>query len=61
MKKEQTKQKNFRLPESLIKDLELVTEKLPDTQTDIVVSGVRARVNKLKRRIAQRQAAEVSV
>lgn len=59
MKREKTKQKNFRLPESLIADLELVTEELPDTTlTDIAVTGIGARVRTLKKRIEQKKEAE---
>jgi hypothetical protein len=62
MKREKTKQKNFRLTESLIEDLEKVTDELPGTTlTDIAVTGIGARVRTLKKRIEQRKESEGAV
>lgn len=48
MSKEKTKQANFRLPESLLDDLQKLAEQTPHSQTDIVTKGVRQQVRRLK-------------
>ena len=58
MKREKTRQKNIRLPESLLADLKEVAEKIPQTtETDIIISGTRARLRGIKRRIEKAEVA----
>lgn len=63
MSREKTRQKNIRLPESLLADLAEIAEKVtPEvTQTDIIISGTKARIRTLKRRIEQKEAEAVGV
>lgn len=57
MKREKTKQKNIRLPESLLADLKEVAEKIPaTTETDIIISGTKARIRGIRRRIEKSEA-----
>ena len=58
MKREKTRQKNVRLPESLLADLKEVTDKLPTTtETDIIIAGTRAKIRGIKRRIEKAEVA----
>ena len=55
MKKEKTKQANYRLPKSLLNDLKFVSEHRDESQSAIVQSAVREKVSRLKRNILVQQ------
>lgn len=55
MKKEKTKQANYRLPESLLRDLKFVSEHREESQTEIVETAVQSKVARLKKNILQQR------
>lgn len=61
MKKQQNKQANYRLPETLLNDLREVAEETQMPQSLIVRAGVQEKINRLKTQIQRRkQKAELS-
>jgi hypothetical protein len=61
MKREKTRQANWRLPETLLDELREVSEKTETPLTDIVRSGLQERVNRLKAKIAREERSSEAV
>lgn len=59
MTKQTKKQANFRLPEQLLADLRLVTQDGRESQSEIVRDAIEKKVERLKTKIAKREAATV--
>lgn len=61
MKKENTTQVNWRLPESLVEELKAVVEETGESQTQIVREGIQQKVARKKRQIERQKEKEVAV
>lgn len=55
MEREPTKQVNWRLPASLVEELQSVVEQTGETQTQIVREGIQQKVARKKRQIERQR------